>query len=176
MFDSIRALHRQKTEDKIRNCRAHDLSEWTILSSILTAATLIVGHDILVTTLPLLWDYQLISKIKNSVVLQTARLPIWSCSTIKTQSCELNQKILIPKKNFSVPLRNSSDMLGFKISFAAITLTFVLFSGGIHFQNDDFAYGQFFDDSDTKSIITNSSNFHQILHHQRIPMLPEQYY
>jgi hypothetical protein len=50
-------------------------------------------------------------------------------------------------------------MLGFKISFAAITLTFVLFSGGIHFQNDDFAYGQFFDDSDTKSIITNSSNF-----------------
>lgn len=50
-------------------------------------------------------------------------------------------------------------MLGFKISFAAITLTFVLFSGGTHFQNDDFAYGQFFDDSDTKSIITNSSNF-----------------
>ena len=50
-------------------------------------------------------------------------------------------------------------MLDFKISFAAITLTFVTFSGGIHFQNDDFAYGQFFDNSDTKSIIANSSNF-----------------
>jgi hypothetical protein len=90
MFDSIRALHRQKTEDKIRNGRAHDLSEWTILSSILSAATLIVGLVILVTTLSLLWEYQSISKIKNSVVLQTARVPIWSCSTIKTQSCELN--------------------------------------------------------------------------------------
>jgi hypothetical protein len=49
--------------------------------------------------------------------------------------------------------------LGFKISFAAITLTFVLFTGGMHFQNDDFAYGQFFDNSDTKNNITNSSNF-----------------
>ena len=43
MFDSIRALHRQKTEDKIRNGRPHDLSKWTMLSLILTAATLIVG-------------------------------------------------------------------------------------------------------------------------------------
>src|SRR5438093_11385551 len=50
-------------------------------------------------------------------------------------------------------------MLGFKISLAAITLTFVLFTGGMHFQNDDFAYGQFFDNSDTKSNKTNSSNF-----------------
>ncbi len=50
-------------------------------------------------------------------------------------------------------------MLGFKISFAAITLTFVLFIGGMHFQNDDFAYGQFFDNSGTKSNITISSNF-----------------
>jgi len=48
-------------------------------------------------------------------------------------------------------------MLGFKISLATITLTFVLFIGGVQFQNADFAYGQFFDKSDTKSNITNSS-------------------
>jgi hypothetical protein len=50
-------------------------------------------------------------------------------------------------------------MLGFKISFAAITLTIVLFTGGMHFQNDDFAYSQFFDNSGTKSNLTNSSDF-----------------
>jgi hypothetical protein len=49
-------------------------------------------------------------------------------------------------------------MLGFKISFAAISLTIALFTGGMHFQNDDFAYSQFFDNSGTKSNITNSSN------------------
>ena len=50
-------------------------------------------------------------------------------------------------------------MLGFKTSLATITLTFVLFTGGMEFQNADFAYGQFFENSDTKSNITNSSNF-----------------
>jgi hypothetical protein len=29
----------------------------------------------------------------------------------------------------------------------------------MHFQNDDFAYGQFFDNSGTKSNLTNSSDF-----------------
>ena len=50
-------------------------------------------------------------------------------------------------------------MLGFKISLATITLTFVLFIGGVQFQNADFAYGQFFENSGAKSNITNSSNF-----------------
>ena len=50
-------------------------------------------------------------------------------------------------------------MLDFKTSLATITLTFVLFTGGMEFQNADIAYGQFFENRDTKSNITNSSNF-----------------
>ena len=50
-------------------------------------------------------------------------------------------------------------MFGFKISLATITLTFVLLIGGVQFQNADFVYGQFFENSGTKSNLTNSSNF-----------------
>ena len=45
------------------------------------------------------------------------------------------------------------------IPLATITLTFVLFSGGVQFQNADFVYSQFFENSRTKSNLTNSSNF-----------------
>jgi hypothetical protein len=44
------------------------------------------------------------------------------------------------------------------ISLAGI-MTFILLVTGMVFPNADFAYGQFFDNSDTKSNITNSSNF-----------------
>ena len=50
-------------------------------------------------------------------------------------------------------------MLAFKISLATITLTFVLYIGGVQFQKADFAYGQFFENSGTKSNLTNTSNF-----------------
>jgi hypothetical protein len=50
-------------------------------------------------------------------------------------------------------------MLNFKISVATITLKFVLVIAGVRFQNADFAYGQFFENSGAKSNITNSSNF-----------------
>ena len=53
-------------------------------------------------------------------------------------------------------------MLAFKISLATlatITLTFVLYIGGVQFQNADFAYGQFFENSGTKSNLTITSNF-----------------
>jgi hypothetical protein len=45
------------------------------------------------------------------------------------------------------------------ISLAILTLTFVLLSGGMQFENADFAYAQFFENGETKSNITNSSNF-----------------
>ena len=50
-------------------------------------------------------------------------------------------------------------MLAFKISLATITLTFVLYIGGVQFQNAYLAYGQFFENSGTKSNLTNTSNF-----------------
>jgi len=50
-------------------------------------------------------------------------------------------------------------MLAFKISLAKITLTFVLYIGGVQFQKADFAYGQFFENSGTKSNLTITSNF-----------------
>jgi hypothetical protein len=50
-------------------------------------------------------------------------------------------------------------MSSFKISLAIITLTFVLFIGGMQFQNADFVNGQFFENSGAKSNLTNSSNF-----------------
>jgi hypothetical protein len=50
-------------------------------------------------------------------------------------------------------------MSAFKISLAIITLTFVLFIGGMQFQNADFVYGQFFENSGAKSNLKNSSNF-----------------
>ena len=50
-------------------------------------------------------------------------------------------------------------MSSFKISLAILTLTFVLFIGGMQFQNADFVNGQFFENSGAKSNLTNSSNF-----------------
>ena len=58
-----------------------------------------------------------------------------------------------------IRLINGSNMSAFKISLAIITLTFVLFIGGVQFQNADFVYGQFFEKSGTKSNLKNSSNF-----------------
>jgi hypothetical protein len=68
---------------------------------------------------------------------------------------------LIREKNFSLPLGHSGNIFGFKISIAIISLTFVLllFIGGVQFQNAHFVYGQFFENSGTKSNATNSSNF-----------------
>jgi hypothetical protein len=51
-------------------------------------------------------------------------------------------------------------MLAFKILLATITLTLVFIMGGIQFQNADFAYGQFFENSGNKIVgTTNSSKF-----------------
>jgi hypothetical protein len=75
---------------------------------------------------------------------------------------ELAVPKIIREKDFSLPLGNSGNIFGFKISIAIISLTFVLlllFIGGVQFQNAHFAYGQFFENSDAKSNITNSSNF-----------------
>src|SRR6059036_1597903 len=44
------------------------------------------------------------------------------------------------------------------ISLAGI-MTFILLIAGMVFQNADFAYGQFFENLQTKSNVTNSSNF-----------------
>jgi len=49
--------------------------------------------------------------------------------------------------------------LGFKILLATITMTFILLIAGMVFQNADFAYGQFFENLQTKSNVTNSSKF-----------------
>jgi len=75
---------------------------------------------------------------------------------------ELAVPKLIREKDFSLPLGNSGNIFGFKMSIAIISLTFVLlllFIGGVQFQNAHFAYGQFFENSDAKSNLTNSSNF-----------------
>jgi hypothetical protein len=74
---------------------------------------------------------------------------------------ELAVPKLIRENDFSLPIGNSGNIFGFKISIAIISLTFVLllFIGGVQFQNAHFAYGQFFENSDAKSNITNSSNF-----------------
>jgi hypothetical protein len=74
---------------------------------------------------------------------------------------ELAKPKVIREKDFSLPIGNSGNIFGFKISIAIISLTFVLllFIGGVQFQNAHFAYGQFFENSDAKSNITNSSNF-----------------
>jgi hypothetical protein len=48
-------------------------------------------------------------------------------------------------------------MLNSKIAVAAIVMTSVLFTGSIHFESFDFAYGQFFENSETTD--TNSSDF-----------------
>jgi hypothetical protein len=73
---------------------------------------------------------------------------------------ELAVPKVIREKDFSLPRGNSGNIFGFKISIAIISLTFVLlFIGGVQFQNAHFAYGQFFENSDAKSNITNSSNF-----------------
>jgi hypothetical protein len=68
---------------------------------------------------------------------------------------------LIREKSFSLPLGNGGNIFGFKISIAIISFTFVLllFIGGVQFQNAHLAYGQFFENLDAKSNITNSSNF-----------------
>jgi hypothetical protein len=50
-------------------------------------------------------------------------------------------------------------MLCFILSIATITLALVLFIGGMQSQNGYFAYGEFFDKSDSKSNLTNMSNF-----------------
>ena len=74
---------------------------------------------------------------------------------------ELAVPKVIREKDFSLPIGNSGNIFGFKISIAIISLTFVLllFIGGVQFQNTHFAYGQFFENSDVKRNITNSSNF-----------------
>jgi hypothetical protein len=61
---------------------------------------------------------------------------------------ESNPSTRFEKKLFSVII----------ISLAG-TMTYILLIAGMVFQNADFAYGQFFDDSQTKSNVTNSSKF-----------------
>ena len=64
----------------------------------------------------------------------------------------------VDESNPSTRFFEKRQVLVIIISLAGI-MTFVLFTGGMHFRNDDFAYGQFFDNSDTNSNVTNSSSF-----------------
>jgi len=64
----------------------------------------------------------------------------------------------VDESNPSTIFFEKKQVLVIIISLAGI-MTFILLIAGMVFQNADFAYGQFFDNSQTKSNITNSSIF-----------------
>jgi hypothetical protein len=68
----------------------------------------------------------------------------------------LENSNLLPK-NFSIPEEIASNMLDLKVLSATLTLTFVLFTGGVTFESTHLTRGQFFGDSDSNITDTGTN-------------------